>query len=67
MHIPLGVVSPDVKSLNLAELIEVSASTAREEGRKEDATALFRLRIKIREGLPYDEAKKIFDKHCMKG
>ncbi len=63
MHIPSGKVNIDMRSLKLAELIEVTASIARNEGREEDAVSLFRLRIKIREGLPYNDAKEIFDKH----
>lgn len=65
MYIPKGVIKLDIESLKLIELIEVASSTAREESREEDAVALFRLRIKIRNGLSYSEAKNIFDKHAV--
>lgn len=63
MHISSEKVFIDIRSIKLAELIEVTASIARNEGREEDAVSLFRLRVKIREGLSYNDAKKIFDKH----
>lgn len=63
MRIPQGVVKLDVRSLQLANLIEMANNLLRAEGREEDAVTLFRLRTKIREGLSFEEAKPIFDKH----
>lgn len=63
MRIPQGVVKLDVRSLQLVDSLQMAATLLRGEGREEDAIALFRLRTKIREGLSYEEAKPIFDKH----
>lgn len=63
MNIPHGVIRLDIKRLQLADFIEIAAAGLRENGKEEDAVALFKLRTKIREGLSYEEAKLIFDKH----
>lgn len=63
MNIPHGIIEFDIRRLQLAGFIEIAAAGLREDGKEEDAIALFRLRTKIREGLPYEEAKLIFDKH----
>ena len=63
MNFPKGIVEVDVKRLKLAGLIEIAAASLRGDGKEDEAIALFRLRIKIREGLSYEEAKPIFDKH----
>lgn len=61
MHI--GTFQVHAPSIQLIDSIEVVAALARSQGKEEDAVALFRLRIKIREGLPYNEAKALFDLH----
>jgi hypothetical protein len=63
MNIPQGLISLDVRRVRLADLIEMAAASLRGDGKESDALALFRLRIKIREGLSYEKAKSIFDKH----
>ena len=63
MHITTGMRDVDVRQSRLAESIETASSLLRSSGKIEDAVALFRLRIKIREGLSYEEAKVIFEKH----
>lgn len=64
MYIKSGIVDVDIALLKLSESIEYASSIARSEGREDDAMELFRLRIRIREGLPYMEAKVIFDRHA---
>ena len=61
MNTPLGFVHLDLKSSHLAQSIEVVSSIARQEGKENEAVALFRLRREIREGLSYKKAKVIFD------
>lgn len=63
MKIPQGIVELDIKCMKLADSISIASATLRGNGQEADAIALFRLRIKIREGLSYEEAKPIFDKH----
>jgi hypothetical protein len=63
MNVPQGVVKLDVRLLQLVDSLEIASILLRREGREEDAVSLFRLRIKIREGLSYENAKPIFDKH----
>lgn len=63
MHIPKGIVKFDNRRLQLADFIEIAAARLRGDGKEDEAVALFRLRIKIRKGLSYEEAKPIFDKH----
>jgi hypothetical protein len=63
MIIHLGTVQPKMQEMELAHSIEMASTYARAAGREADAMALFRLRIKIREGLSYEEAKVIFDQH----
>lgn len=53
----------DERSLQLADSVETASTLLRGKGREEDAISLFRLRIKIREGLPYELAKPIFEEH----
>lgn len=54
---------PDVNNLKLVDQIEMASAAARKKGREQDAVALFRLRQQIRQGLPFAEAKQIFDEH----
>ena len=61
MNIPLGFVHLDLQSVHLAQSVEVVSSIARQEGKENNAIALFRLRREIREGLSYEKAKVIFD------
>lgn len=63
MNIPQGTFNLDVRVLKLIDLVEVASSSLRTQGNEEDALALFRLRIKMREGLPFEQAKVLFDKH----
>ncbi len=65
MNIPQGVVSLDVRPQRLIGYIEVAAASLRGKGEETSAIALFRLRIRIREGLSYEEAKPIFDQHTL--
>lgn len=62
MNIPQGAIQLDMRRVELVNLIEIAAASLREKGKEEEATSLFRLRIKIREGLSYEKAKSIFDK-----
>lgn len=63
MNIPQGVVSLDTRPQQLIDCIEIAAASLRGKGEEVCAIELFRLRIKIREGLSYEEAKPIFDEH----
>lgn len=63
MNIPKGIIKLDVRRLKLIDQVEMAATSLREKGEEDEAILLFRLRIKIREGLSFEEAKSIFDKH----
>ena len=63
MKFPQGFVRLDIRSLQLIDSAEIAATSFREKGNEVDAIALFRLRTRIRQGLSFEEAKPIFDKH----
>lgn len=63
MHIPQSFVKLDVRLLRLVNYIDTATPLLKGEGEEESAIVLFRLRKKIREGLSFEKAKPIFDKH----
>ena len=62
MHFPQKAVKLNVQQLQLIDSIEVAAASLRELGNENEAISLFRLRIKIREGIPFEGAKTLFEK-----
>lgn len=63
MIISQKFVKLDVRLLQLVDSIETSIIFLKEKEKEKNAIALFRLWTKIREGLSYEKAKPIFDKH----
>lgn len=61
MNFPHGVVRLDTRCTQLIDSIEIAAASLREVGKESEAISLFRLRARIREGLPFEDAKSIFD------
>lgn len=63
MNIPSHVPVFDERILKLTGLVEIAAASLRSQGKEEDAIALFRLRIRMRKGLPFEQSQAIFDEH----